>query len=308
MSNTTKTISTQRLILRPLRISDAAALHSMFADTETMRFMPSPSHDTLAQTEAHLAHDLSNQLASHWAICMAGDDSPIGIVNYLGGTSLPGLGYIIKREFWGRGIVVEACHAVLQYGYEELQLDRVELWIDKTNLASRRVAEKLGFGLQGQLPLKYAHNDTQHMMMVYGQRADAFFGRNRPHQASFQFHNVQPVLMVHDVQKSAEYYRDKLGFRIDFLYGSPPNHAGIIASDWSGSGVTLQLSAVPIERELSVSSYLYIMVGSNIDDLHAKFAANDVDITQAPTTQPWGMREFVIRDLNGHVIIFGTHG
>ena len=80
------------------------------------------------------------------------------------------------------------------------------------------------------------------------------------------------------------------------------------AGDWSGQGVTLQLSSVPPERPIVPSAYIYLMVGTNIDDLFAQYKAAGVDIFSPPATQPWGMREFSVRELNGHMLRFGTHG
>jgi ribosomal-protein-alanine N-acetyltransferase len=59
------------------------------------------------------------------------------------------MGYIIRRDFWGQGLTAEACRAALGYGFDVLGLDRVELWIDTTNYASQRVAQKLNFRVKG---------------------------------------------------------------------------------------------------------------------------------------------------------------
>lgn len=86
-----------------------------------------------------------------WAICLRDTNEIIGHVHYLGETRLPGMGYIIRRNHWGKGIAPEACRTVLPYGFEELGYDRIELWIDAPNYASQRVAQKLGFRLEGRI-------------------------------------------------------------------------------------------------------------------------------------------------------------
>ncbi len=144
-------LETKRLQLRPLTIDDASALHPMFQDTQTMRYMPSPPHQTIADTRAHLQQETEIPGAINWAICLQNNNDPIGIVNYLGSTRIPGMGYIIHRDYWGQGITVEACQAALAYGFTQRKLPQVELWIDQKNVASQRVAQKLHFQLKGRL-------------------------------------------------------------------------------------------------------------------------------------------------------------
>lgn len=302
---TPPTLTTERLSLRPLTEADSVELHEMFNDVQTMRFMPTPPHQTEVATRHYIKEALSNKEAVHWAICFQESNTPIGIVNYLGGTAIPGLGYIIKRAYWGQGITAEACRAAITYGFETMGLNQVELWIDQHNVQSQRVAQKLGFMLNGQIPQKYAHEANHHIMYTYGLWRDTFLKRSFPHAAPRVF-QVQPVLMVHHVQETAEYYRDKLGFNIDFLFGTPPNHAGVSYRQWTGQGVSLQLSQVSEEKTLSVSTYLYIFVDAKIDQLYERYKANAVEIRREPETMPWGMREFAINDLNGHILVFGT--
>ena len=115
------------------------------------------------------------------------------------------MGYIIRRDQWGKGYATEACRAALDYGFAQMALDRVELWIDETNLASRRVAQKLDFRLRGNLPLRYSHESTHHIMQVYGMWAYEWQQAHMP-KAETTFFNAQPVLMVHDVEATAAFF------------------------------------------------------------------------------------------------------
>ena len=53
---------------------------------------------------------------------------------------------------------------------------------------------------------------------------------------------LAPILAVPDVQAAAEYYCDKLGFTVGFLYGDPPTHGGIHRGEWTSEGAHIQLS------------------------------------------------------------------
>ena len=252
-----------------------------------MRFMPSVPHADVETTQQQLAQEMGNPDARHWGIFLRENDTLIGIVNYLGGTRIPGMGYVIRRDYWGQGIAAEACGAALAYGFEQLSYDRVELWIDQGNLASQRVAQKLNFQVKGRLPLKYGHETQEHVMLVFGLWGHEWRGEAAP-PAETKFYRTEPVLLVHDVAETAVFYRDKFGFHLDFLFGDPPNHAGVSRLDWTGSGVVLQLSQVPPERKIEPSGYLYIFVGSEIDALFARYKANGVTIQHEPQTYPWG--------------------
>lgn len=300
-------LTTERLVLRPLTLEDASALHDVYCDAHTMRFMPSLPHASMEDTRRHLANEMNSRGSVHWAICLHKDGKAIGHINYLGQTVLPGMGYILRRDQWGKGYVTEACRAALTYGFDAMDLDRVELWIDEINFASQRVAQKLGFRLKGTLPLRYAHETTHHIMQVYGLWRHEWQD-TQPPNPGVDFFSAQPVLLVHDVKATAAWFHDKLGFRVDFLLGEPPTHAGISRGDWTGRMVTLQLSQVPIERAIVPSAYIYVMVGANIDELFAQYRDAGVKIVAEPISQPWGMREFTVREPNGHHLRFGTHG
>jgi RimJ/RimL family protein N-acetyltransferase/uncharacterized glyoxalase superfamily protein PhnB len=303
-----ETLYTERLILRPVSQEDLPAFFAILSDPVAMRFMPTRPHRSIEETKAWMAAEMSGEGAHYWAICPQDAEQAIGYVNFLGETRFPGMGYVIHRNYWGRGYATEACRTVLKYGFERLGYDRIELWIDETNAASLRVAQKLGFKPKGRIPQKYGHETVHHFMLIYGMLAgewqpDAKAGPAAP----ASLFGVEPVLMVHDVTEAAVYYRDVLGFEIDFVYGDPANHASVSRGDWTGSTVTIQLARAAADRDLTSSSYLYILTDTSLDTLCDLYRERGVDIVAEPRDQPWGMREFKIRDLSGHTLVFGTH-
>ncbi|MEO1164656.1 MAG: GNAT family N-acetyltransferase [Chloroflexota bacterium] len=301
-----KNLHTDRLTLRPLTLNDAPDLYQIYSDKRAMRFIPFAQHETLQQTENKIQSYLNTESAYHWVITLKGEDKAIGNINYLGGTRIPGLGYILHPDYWGQGITVEACRLALDYGFEEIGYDRVELWIDETNTQSTRVAQKLGFLPKGRVPLKNHHATVYHYLVVWGMLKSQWQGEVHSYQ-QVPFYSVEPVLHVHDIVATTDYYRDKLGFHVDFHYGDPPTHAGVSRGEWSGNIVALQLSLVPPEREIIPAGHYHIRVGMRVDDLHAQYKEAGVEILSEPEDKPWGFREFTIRDLNGHVLIFAQY-
>ncbi len=276
-------------------------------ESKNMRFMPTPPHQTAAETKAWMDAEMSREGAHLWSIGLRDGTRVIGYVNFLGETRIPGMGYLVDSSYWGNGFAPEACRAVLGYGFEQLEYDRVELWINEHNAASLRVAQKVGFNLKGRIPAKYRYETTHHFMLVYGLLAREWQGGTALEQAaSTSFFGIEPVLMVHDVLKSARYYRDVLDFAVDFVYGDPPDHAAVSRGDWTGSMATIQLTRVSADRTLTPSGYLYIITDTSLDELSDVYRNRGVEIVTEPEDRPWGMREFSIRDLNGHVLVFGA--
>ena len=119
-----------------------------------------------------------------------------------------------------------------------------------------------------------------------------------------QFHGVQPVLPVADVAATAEYFRRVLGFDIDFLEGEPPIHGRVHKGDgdW-GQPVYIHLSKTAPE-DVRASGELRIHVGRDLDGLFEAYRDLGVDIVFPPVSQPWGLREFALREINGHILRF----
>ena len=119
-----------------------------------------------------------------------------------------------------------------------------------------------------------------------------------------QFHGIQPVLPVEDVAASAAYFRDILGFDVDFLVGDPPVHARVMKGDRTyGDPVYIHLMAAPPES-VRPSGEIRIHVGHDIDGLYEAYQALGIVTVDKPQSHPWGLREFSVREPNGHVIRF----
>lgn len=304
----TPTLHTDRLSLHPMTPDDAADLHRIYADERAMRFMPTPPHTDVTQTRGMIIHDIALAGGYTWAIRRKDDASGrvIGQVNYLGEAPIPGMGYLLHPDFWGQGYTAEACRPALDFGFDDAGYDRVELWIDETNTASLRVAQKLGFGVKGRIAHKYRHKDRHHAMLVWGMTAAQWRGDPAPASSTPAPYAVEPVLMVHDLQASAAHYQQRLGFHLGFLYGDPPTHGGVWRGEWTSSQVFIQLAQVPPEREITPAGYLHIRVNGPVDALHAEMKGRGAQIIAEPTDQPWGFREFAVQDIDGHRLVFAS--
>ena len=121
-----------------------------------------------------------------------------------------------------------------------------------------------------------------------------------------QFHGVQPVLPVADAARAARYFCDVLGFELDFIAGEPPSYARVkhVPAAGQGEAVYLRLWQVNVRETRPWRGEIVIHVGHDIDGLHAAYVKRGVDIVEPPTSQPWGLREFALREPDGHLLRF----
>lgn len=143
-------LKTERLVLRPMRRSDAEALLPLFRDAETLRYWAFGPIETPAQMHDIIAGNLPPQNAPQSSFAITREGRTVGVVNfYRHQDRMAGLGYILDKALWGQGFVSEAIDAALDHGFGTLNLHRIWLEIDPRNHGSIRVAEKCGFAAEG---------------------------------------------------------------------------------------------------------------------------------------------------------------
>lgn len=109
------------------------------------------------------------------------------------------------------------------------------------------------------------------------------------------------VLAVPDLRRSAAFYGDVLGFEVREV-GDPGwrmyvrDECRILVGECS--------DAIP-PAQIGDHAYFGYLVVDHIDELYAKLSAAGVEMVKALATEPWGMREFGIRTVDGHRIMFG---
>lgn len=150
-------LTTERLVLRELRDDDAEAANRLFADPEVMRFIGRPPHQSIEETREFLAKNrilFPERQGVKWAITLRGDDRLIGSCGHwrlMKEHSRAEVGYDLMREHWGKGLMREALHAVLHYGFVDMELHSAEAQIDPDNDRSRKVLMGLGFTEDGRI-------------------------------------------------------------------------------------------------------------------------------------------------------------
>ena len=118
---------------------------------------------------------------------------------------------------------------------------------------------------------------------------------------------AEPQLFVADVSASCEFFTQKLGFKIAFVYGDPP-FFGQVTRD--GARLNLRCVGAPIidtalkDREGLLSATMTVESVGEIKQLFLEFQAMGVQFYQALKKQPWGARNFIVRDPDGNLLLF----
>jgi RimJ/RimL family protein N-acetyltransferase len=167
-------LNTERLTLRWLDEHDASAQFAVFSDPDVVRYWSSGAWTDHAQAREWIAKTLDDYRAGtglRFGVALAGTGELIGNVSlhrFVDQSRRCELGYAFAKAHWGKGYATEALAALLDYGFRELDLNRVEADIDPRNAGSARVLERLGFRKEGDLPERW---------IVHGETADtALYG------------------------------------------------------------------------------------------------------------------------------------
>jgi catechol 2,3-dioxygenase-like lactoylglutathione lyase family enzyme len=111
---------------------------------------------------------------------------------------------------------------------------------------------------------------------------------------------VHAGLAVRDIPTALDFYIEKLGFQKAFTYGEPPAFAGV---NLGRVQLFLQQGTPTPSTETGA---VYFLVG-DADQLYEFHRMNGVEIAQVIDDRPYGIRDYVVRDLYGYNLVFGHH-
>ena len=142
-------VETERLLLRHFKHEDLDDYARISADPEVMRYIgkgqPLSREDAWRSMAFHSGHWQLRGFGQ-WAVELKETGRLIGRIGLFMPEGWPGLevGWLLDREYWGRGLATEGGRAALNYAFQELRAEHVVSIIHPENQASIRVAEKLG--------------------------------------------------------------------------------------------------------------------------------------------------------------------
>lgn len=154
----TKTIETDRLVLREFRLSDIPlAYKNWTSDDKVTEFLRWPTHPDVSETERVLRDWIGRYKEPdfyQWAIVLKETDEPIGstsVVDIDEKLDIVDVGYCIGSKWWHQGITSEAFAALIPYFFNEVGANRIEAQHDPNNPHSGDVMKKCGLKYEGTL-------------------------------------------------------------------------------------------------------------------------------------------------------------
>ncbi len=151
-------LETKRLILRHQVPEDLDDLWGLYCNPEITKYIPDAPRsreEAKEELEWHMNGHPKNRELGLWATIHKESGKFIGRCGLLpwtiDGQNEVEVAYTIAQAYWGQGLATEAACGILEYGFEQLNLPRLICLIDPDNIASQRVAEKIGMSLEKKM-------------------------------------------------------------------------------------------------------------------------------------------------------------
>ena len=181
----TQEIHTERLLLRPFRLSDAQAMNEGWCNDEAViRFLGFPPHGAVENTRALLTQWIAGYASPKtykWCVVLKDADLPIGSLDAFLDKKQPGiceLGYALAPAHQKKGYMTEAVHAVLSYLFTSEGMALVSAQYNHLNTASGAVMERVGMRKDAVLRKRRVDGLTGQWcdLVVYSITAEEFQG------------------------------------------------------------------------------------------------------------------------------------
>ena len=129
----------------------------------------------------------------------------------------------------------------------------------------------------------------------------------KPQAVVPELSELEAQLFVADIKASCDFFTGKLGFSVVFTYGEPPFY-GQVKRD--GVRLNLRMVCEPVfvgdirERESLLAASITVDSSAEIRQLFLQFQDAGVAFHQTLKQQPWGARDFIVRDPDGNLLLF----
>ncbi len=148
-------LETERLILREVENEDVEQLYEILSDAEVAKFdyfHPVRSKAEVSKFIERYKNELDEKEEITWGIISKETNKLIGICclgDFEEGARRAEIGYDITQAEWGKGFATEALEVVIDFGFNVINLNRIEATITPGNDASVKVLKKLNFTQEG---------------------------------------------------------------------------------------------------------------------------------------------------------------
>lgn len=150
-------IETSRLVLKEIIESDDKDIFEIFSDDEVMKYYdiePLKALEEAKELIQQLDRRIKNKKGIRWGIHLKDNYKLIGTCGYqsLSTQSFRAeIGYELSKEYWGQGLMQEALQSIIDFGINDLSLNRIQALVEPENIKSINLLRKIGFNEEGTL-------------------------------------------------------------------------------------------------------------------------------------------------------------
>lgn len=153
-------LTTGRLLLRQLSLKDAKEIFALRSDEVVNKYLNRAAATSVDEAKAFINKinfGIRANRSMYWAICFRDQPELVGTIclwNFSEEENKAEIGYELLPQFHGRGIMQEAFSKVVEYGFQILELSRIEAWTTVENDGSKKILERNHFKRNAELEEK----------------------------------------------------------------------------------------------------------------------------------------------------------
>lgn len=162
-------IETEHFFLRPVRWADAEDIFEIAKNEKNFHYV-APTYQSLEETKNIIVNQYMKNPLGIWALELKNDGKMIGIIHFskrFDKEKKAEVAYFLNQNYWGKGLMGEVLSVIIAFSFREFGLRQLELLIDEENIASKKLAEKVGFSKSSRFKAKLPNAGHFHFFDRY---------------------------------------------------------------------------------------------------------------------------------------------
>jgi len=166
-------LETERIILRKMSLRDVSDLFEYASEPEVTKYVTWDYHRTVADSKYFLnlvLQKYKDHDVSPWGMVLKENNKLIGTCGYawwMPENYRAEFGYALSMKYWNQGLMTEAVREIIRFGFETMELNRIEARCKTDNLASEKVMQKCGMKFEGIMRQQMHVKDEYHDLKMY---------------------------------------------------------------------------------------------------------------------------------------------
>ena len=165
-------LNTDRLDLVEIKQSHLGDLYKLFSDENVTRFynlLPLLNEQEAQKSIDWFQSRFKEKLGVRWGIALKGHENIIGTIgfNNFAKRHRANIGYDLQTQHWNNGFITEALKTIINFGFNQLEINRIEAEVMQGNIISEKVLENLNFKNEGVLREWMFWNEKHYDMTMF---------------------------------------------------------------------------------------------------------------------------------------------